>query len=101
MHGLVFMIFAIPACYSSRLPALLWKRTLIGAILFACGGILWALLFYGVLGALAARPQDMEFDIWLWGIIMKPLLWCSVLLLPVGGLVFALLPSRSMARNDI
>src|SRR2546421_4684181 len=67
MYIPVFIVFAVPACYCRRLPALLWKRSLIGALLFALGGVLWALLLYGVLGALASRPQDMEFDVWLWG----------------------------------
>ena len=101
MYILVFILFAVPACYSGRLPGLLWKRALIGALLFAFGGILWALYFYGVLGWLASRPQDEEFDVWLWGLIMKPLLWSSVLLFPVGALAFSLLPSRRSPRKDI
>jgi hypothetical protein len=99
MYVLVFIVFAVPACYSARLPALLWKRSLIGAILFACGGIACALYFHGVLGALTFRPQDMEFGVWLFGIIMKPVLSLSALLFPVGALAFALLPCRSVAAQ--
>jgi hypothetical protein len=47
-----FVIFAIPACYSARLPVSLCKRSLIGGIVFACGGMLWSLYFKGVLAAI-------------------------------------------------
>jgi hypothetical protein len=99
MYLPIFVIFAVPACYFGRLPALLWKRAFVGGILFSCGGIAWALFYFGVLGAISSRPQGMEFDVWFWGLIMRRLISFSLFFFPVGAVAFSFLPPRRVATK--
>jgi hypothetical protein len=90
-----FILLAIPACYSGRLPMSLCKRAVIGGLLFACIGILWSLYFKGVLGAALSRPDTIEFAMWLCGLILRPLLFFAVFLFIPGAVAFSLLPARN------
>src|SRR4051794_10872917 len=89
-----FVLFAIPACYSARLPVSLCKRSLIGGIVFASGGMLWSLYFKGVLGAMLSRSENMDFSMWFYGLIARPLLFFGVFLFAAGAAAFSLLPAR-------
>jgi hypothetical protein len=89
-----FVLIAIPACYSGRLPKSACKRALVGGILFACVGMLWSLYFKGVFGAILSRPDSMEFAMWICGLIFRPLVFFGVFLFIPGAVAFSLLPAR-------
>jgi hypothetical protein len=94
-----FVLLAIPACYSGRLPKSLCKRAVIGGLLFACVGMLSGLYFKGILAAILSRPATIEFAMWLCGLVLRPLIFCAVFLFIPGAVAFSLLPPRDAERK--